>query len=320
MRSIQTSFAFPLSSVKPLGPLAGYRKICLDLTQEALKKGSRRRERSPVSGLPLEPCGSVEGLSYGRCPESGSLFLMELPDSQEWARLLAEVLRVRHSPETFHRDLAQSRADNVYTPKLEWIRETLRFQNIHRPRLLEVITPPSDFTRFLGESGLFSSVITADEMALSAAPPGNPQESAHAAILLESLDRVDDPAALLKGVSGRLGRGGLLFVTALVASGFDMAVLGFRSLYLYPPDRANCFTLKGLSRLLEKSGFTLLEVSTPGVLDVQIVWAHLEQDPAIPLSDFERRLLEADPQTREALQTFLQQQGLSSFARIVARK
>jgi hypothetical protein len=141
-----------------------------------------------------------------------------------------------------------------------------------------------------------------------------------AAVLLESLDRIDDPAALLRGVAQRLNPGGLVFVTALAASGFDMAVLGLRNLYVYPPDRANCFTLQELSALVTGSGFALLEASTPGVLDVEVVRAHAHRDPGLPLSTFERQLIDADGETRAALQALLQQRGLSSFARLVARR
>jgi hypothetical protein len=71
---------------------------------------------------------------------------------------------------------------------------------------------------------------------------------------------------------------------------------------------------------LTRAGFTLLEVSTPGVLDVEIVQAHLRHDPSLPLSAFERQLLAADVETHAAFQSFLQEHGMSSFARIVGRK
>ena len=321
MRSTQIHHAVPLSAVKPLERLLSYRRHCLSATRKALQGSTHRRERSPVGGARLEPCGEIEGLTYLRCPESGSLFLAELPDSRTWARLLAEVSEYRHSPEAFHSALTQSRTDTVYAPKLEWIQETLRLQGMSEPRILEAATLPSDFTELLKMSASFSDVITVDEMALAMdAAHRDQQRLAHVAVLLESLDRVDDPVALLRGISRHLDEGGLLFVTALVCSGFDLAVLGLYSLYLYPPDRANCFSLQGLSRLLEHEGFVLLEVSTPGVLDVEIVLAHLHHDPALPLSTFERQLLDADGETHAAFQAFLQQQGLSSFARIVARK
>ena len=190
-----------------------------------------------------------------------------------------------------------------------------------RPVILEVVTGSSDFTGLLKESGSFADVLTMDAMELVNGSDVRAEGSrGEAAAVLESLDRAYDPVALLRGVVNRLVDGGLLFVTALVSSGFDMAALGLHNLYLYPPDRANCFSLQGLSTVLRRVGLTLLEVSTPGVLDVEIVRAHLQQDPSIALSMFERQLLASGAQTYEAFQAFLQQQGLSSFARIVARK
>src|SRR5439155_24285794 len=101
---------------------------------------------------------------------------------------------------------------------------------------------------------------------------------------------------------------------------FDTPVLWTRTVYLYPPDRTNCFSLRGVEMLLTRAGFELLEVSTPGVLDVEIVRAHVERDAGIPLSRFERELLAGDDQVHSAFQTFLQQNGMSSFARMVARR
>lgn len=323
MRSVQTQQRFGLSSVKPFERLAPYRQICLDRTRKAFSGPTIRRERSPVGNAPLEPLGSVEGLEYLRCPETGSLFLAQLPPWQEWEKLLEEVSRVRQSPQAFHTDLEQSRVENVYLPKLEWIQEALRLQGIGSATLLEVATPPTTFGQFFKENGAFSDVVTVEEMKLAhlrEAPAALKGRKVQAALLLESLDRIDDPRGLVEGVRASLSGGGLLFVTSLVVSGFDMAVLGLNNRYLYPPDRANCFTLRGLTALLERSGFELVEISTPGVLDVEIVASHLKADPAIPVTGFERELIASDPEIRSAFQAFLQENGLSSFARLVARK
>ncbi len=321
MRSIQTTSAFPLSSVKPLDGLMAYRSFCLATTRKALERSRTRRTTSPVDGVtPLELLGDIDGIPYARCPSSGSIFLAELPSPSEWADVLRQVSQYRHSPKTFHADLAQSRTDHVYAPKLEWIQDALRLQGLHQPKVLEVVTSPSDFTALLQDSGLCSEVVSIEEtdVAHRHVRDEHPGQ-ADVAVLLESLDRIDDPFTLLRGLIERVKPGGLLFATGLVASGFDMATLGLRNRYLYPPDRANCFSLQGLSVLLKKAGCSLLEVSTPGVLDVEIVSTHLHHDPSLQLSQFERSVVEADEETRKAFQTFLQQQGLSSFARIVAR-
>lgn len=318
MRSVQTDVRFPLSSIKPLEQLARYRQFCLARTEHAFKEGSRFRNLSPVSGKILQLAGQVDRFPYGRCSESGSLFLMRLPGASAWARLLSEVSQHRHSPEAFHLGLAQSRTDHVYAPKLEWIQEALSLQGITRPQVWEVVTPPSPLTLLLRECGIFSAVKTIDEMEFTHGP--HREGTVPVALLLESLDRIDDPEELLRRIYCGLEPGGLLFLTSLVASGFDLEVLGLQNLYLYPPDRANCFSLQGLQALLERTGFTLLEVSTPGVLDVEIVQAHRKEDPLLALSSFEQRIVQGDEETRRAFQDFLQERGLSSFARLVARR
>jgi len=318
MRSISTGYTFPLSSVKPLNGLIGYREFCVAETRKILRGTTRRRDRSPVGTALLQSTGDVEGLEYVRCPETGSLFLAELPAPAEWARLLAEVSRYRQSPMGFHVGLEKSRKDNVYAPKLGWIESTLRVMGVTRPRVMEVAIPPSEFTRFLKASRSLGDVRLVDQVDVVT---NREDRVVDVAILLECLDRADDPLALIRGVGGHLTDGGLVFVTALVSSGFDMTVLGLHNRYLFPPDRTNCFSLKGLETLLSMEGFTLVEVSTPGVLDVEIVRAHLSQDPAaVPLSAFERQLLAGDGEVHAAFQAFLQQRCLSSFARIVARK
>ena len=320
MWSIETDHTVPLSSIKPFEGLLPYRERCLAETRQACRAGTRRRTLSPVTGAVLQPAGSVEGFEYVQCPDSGSLFLAELPSAAAWAGLLSAVNRFRSSSETFHAGIAEERQEHVHSPKLEWIRSSLRMQGEGRPSALEVATPPSESTKLLEDCGAFRRVTTVNEMDLAAQPGSTVPEDVGAAVLFESLDRVEDPARLLRAVSNRLVPGGLIFVTALICSGFDIAVLGLRNLYLYPPDRTNCFSLSGLEALLRGAGFALLEVRTPGVLDVEIVQTHLRANPGLPLSDFERRLLAADHETQQAFQTFLQQHRMSSFARIIGKK
>lgn len=318
MQSIQTSHLFSLSSVKPLEGLLRYRDYCLQATKKAFATGTKRRGFSPIDGSPLELCGEIEGLEYVRCSKTGSLFLADLPAADVWSQLLLEMSQYRHSPNAFHTDITKSRQENVFEPKLQWIQNTLRLHEMSRSRILEMTSPPSDFTRLLQERGDVEEVCLVNEMECVA---GNvSHEKKDAAIFLESLDRVNDPVGLLKETSKCLRKGGLLFVTALVASGFDMTLLGLKNAYLYPPDRANCFTLEGLKQIITNAGFHLKEVSTPGMLDVEIVKSHLAHHVAVPLSSFEKQLLASGDETQAAFQAFLQQSNMSSFARIVATK
>ena len=169
MRSIETAQSFPLSSVKPLDKIAPLRDLCLKATRRLLERSGRSRAVSPVTGKALQPLGEVEGLPYGLCAETGSLFLTKVSGPDEWKGLLGELSRSRRAPDGLGGELSQSRADNVYAPKLDWIRETLTLQGVRKARVLEAATPPSQMRGLLNECGSFAEVLTVDEMDLATA-------------------------------------------------------------------------------------------------------------------------------------------------------
>ena len=324
VRSIETSVTFPLSSVKPFESLQLYREYCIDATREALGAESWSREACPACESGSENIGAVDRLRYQRCSRCGTMFLREVADDSQWYDLLERVGERRNSASTFDSGVEHSRVENVYAPKKEWIESTLRLHGMKEANVVEVVSGQSPFTSLL-EKGSFRKVASVTERALMAAAEltGSTLEDGRAAwdaaVLLESLDRSTDPAKILGEVALRVRTGGLIFVTALVASGFDIVCLGLRNMYLHPPDRTNCFSMEGLKQLLERTGYSPVEISTPGVLDVEIVNAHRGLDD-VTLSSFEKQLLDSDQETREAFQTFLQQNRMSSFARIVARR
>ena len=225
MRSIQASVMFPLSAVKPLERLRRYREYCLSTAREVRREPTPERRRCLACEAARVPLGDVEGFPYLRCLGCESLFLDRVAAPGAWAGLLRQVAEYRHSPETFHTEIAASRREKILAPRLDWIRNALLLQDLSRPRLLETVTPPSDTEELLRASGLFAEVVSRDEMALLG-EGGGPEPAFDVAVMFESLDRVSDPAALLGAVRRRLTAGGLLFVTAVVASGFDMTVLG----------------------------------------------------------------------------------------------
>ena len=114
---------------------------------------------------------------------------------------------------------------------------------------------------------------------------------------------------------------GLVLGTATLISGFDLQVLWDRSETIYPPERLNLLSVEGLTMLFERHGFEMLEFSTPGAFDVEIVQRAIQAEPARSWPRFIRYLLEQrDEEARGALQRYLQEFRLSSFGRFVLRR
>ena len=74
-----------------------------------------------------------------------------------------------------------------------------------------------------------------------------------------------------------------------------------------------------MSLLLKQVGFELLELSTPGLLDVQLMGRAGDR---IPMHQYFQRYItsQCDEKVLERLQGFLQQNNLSSHLRVVAQK
>ena len=82
----------------------------------------------------------------------------------------------------------------------------------------------------------------------------------------------------------------------------------------------NLFTPSSLSILLERCGFEVMEISTPGVLDVEIV-LNAVKDGLIKHSDIDPMLQEMMAHDRgNQLQTFITNNMLSSNMQFIAKK
>lgn len=118
-----------------------------------------------------------------------------------------------------------------------------------------------------------------------------------------------------------LGLGGLLVITTRSGSGFDIQVLWEQCTTIFPVEHINLLSIEGMRTLLARTGFTVLEASTPGQLDVQMIERALQEQPEADVPRFLRYFLaHRDRYAKRKLQRFLQESLLSSHLRVVARR
>jgi 2-polyprenyl-3-methyl-5-hydroxy-6-metoxy-1,4-benzoquinol methylase len=119
-----------------------------------------------------------------------------------------------------------------------------------------------------------------------------------------------------------LEKRGVLILTTPNIKGFDLLVLGKLSDSIGAPNHLNYFHPNSLSRLLQRTGFEILEVLTPGKLDAELVRKKIisgELDSSH--APFLRSVLVDHWETAgSAFQDFLAGNGLSSHLWMVARK
>jgi 2-polyprenyl-3-methyl-5-hydroxy-6-metoxy-1,4-benzoquinol methylase len=154
-----------------------------------------------------------------------------------------------------------------------------------------------------------------------------------------SIDQVDDssiglltmndllehlfcPLSFLKKCYSKIIKNGMIFISAPNGEGFDFQILGKNTVNLTPPEHLNYFNPYSVKILLERSGFKIIKIETPGILDVEIVMREINNNSNIlKYNKFLKYLLyETYPQTLKSFQNFLIKNLLSSHMIIMAQK
>ena len=101
---------------------------------------------------------------------------------------------------------------------------------------------------------------------------------------------------------------------------FEYQVLGEQAPHINPVNRMNLLSIVVLTALIEAAGFIILELNTPGILDVDIVRNALSENKELVKDPFLLDLLlNADEKTQDNFQKFLSKNCLSSHMWILAR-
>jgi SAM-dependent methyltransferase len=136
----------------------------------------------------------------------------------------------------------------------------------------------------------------------------------------ELLEHVYDARAFVEHVFRLLKPGGHFMCTTLNGQGCDILVLGEQSKSVSPPHHLNFFTTYSLPLLLQKAGFSIVEVTTPGELDIDIIEGMIRNEHASCGRFWDYVACKATPECKRDLQELLKKHRLSSHMRVIVRK
>lgn len=270
------------------------------------------------------------GIQYVECLRCRSCYASPRPKMEDLDRFYAESEAIGYWNSTIALDTASARRQYIFGPRATWVIET---SGIHQqdqgvlvdfytkyPSYLEEIARRGSFSEILVrkpavemkgafDSGVYTEVVEIDDASVSVVSA------------FEVIERLFDPLSFLEHVNRILRPGGLVFITTLSISGFDLRLLRHRARNLLPPTHLTLLSYEGFQYLIQRSGFELIELSTPGQLDVALVLDALEREPTIELPPvIDSILLRRGEPLHEAFQDYLQRANLSSHVWVAAVK
>jgi 2-polyprenyl-3-methyl-5-hydroxy-6-metoxy-1,4-benzoquinol methylase/ribosomal protein S27E len=134
----------------------------------------------------------------------------------------------------------------------------------------------------------------------------------------EVIEHLYSPEKFLKKIYDALSRKAMIVVTCPNGLGFDISILGKKSEAI-DHEHLNYFNPISIKILMERCGFNVLDVMTPGVLDVDIVYNKFNEKKFTTKNNFYRQIL-SNKNIRNKFQNFLIKNKLSSNMWIVAQK
>lgn len=140
------------------------------------------------------------------------------------------------------------------------------------------------------------------------------------AVSLELFEHLFSVDLFLDAVSRALRPEGYFIFSTLNGRGWDILVLREHSNSVSPPHHVNFLNPRSIELLAERKGWRVVDLFTPGQLDVDIVVNFARHNLSVELDRFTREILASGEEIQNAFQNFLAGNRLSSHMWVVIQK
>lgn len=325
-----------------------------EIRPETLKQGQAEFIASDIKGLLARKdefvkvncpaCGSGSyvkafdkyGLQYVTCKDCETVYISPRPTPEILEMYYSTSKNYEYWNKCIFPASEPARREKIFRPRVEKLVEFCKRYNVSPGVLLEVGAGFGTFCEEVNRTKFFRRVIAVEPtpgLAETCRKRGievieKPVEdvklkglSVDVVASFEVIEHLFCPADFIRSCASLLPAGGLIVLTCPNVKGFDVEVLGELS-STFDNEHMNYFHPGSITGLLETSGFDVLEVSTPGKLDAELVRkAALEGKIDLSAQPFLKRvLIDRWAESGAAFQKFISDNLLSSHMWVVARK
>lgn len=271
--------------------------------------------------------------SFDECKICKTLYVSPRPDKKHFDRYYKDSLSAKYWATIFYKETEKSRRELLWKPKAKIIKEKINLLNLNTEIIIDIgggygtfieefsnienidhliIEPSMHLSNICNEKGL--NVITKflEDMKRDDLP-----DIKKTFVSFELFEHLHDPKIFLESLWNLMKKKDSFIFTTLSGMGVDIQTLWQNSKAVSPPMHLNFFNPKSVETLLNKVGFDLIEISTPGKLDLDIMNNNLDK-----INDkFWKNYLEYSSKHEiNDMQKFISQNKLSSHMMIICQK
>lgn len=269
---------------------------------------------------------SKHGFVYRECQECLTIFMTPRPTIKMLHEFYANSEGIKYWTSNQIQN-TKYRNEHIFKNRIRWINESLEIEKNSSkayldyypkfPPFIEEISKLKVFEKFVAYKP-FESILEIINNTKFEVRNTIENEKFSVISAFEVIDRFFNPKETIKTIYNLLEFNGLLFLSTTSASGLDIQFLLKKARNIVPPINMTIFSIEGIVKMLNEEGFEILELSTPGTLDVQILENQIDEInlPKFLIDIIKKR----DNSVKEIFQEFLQRACLSSHMNILAQK
>jgi 2-polyprenyl-3-methyl-5-hydroxy-6-metoxy-1,4-benzoquinol methylase len=325
-----------------------------EIRPDALKKDQARCIAADIASLlahedkfvdvPCPACDSGSyrpafekvGLRYIECSECSTIYVSPRPTPEVLQQFYASSENYAYWAKYIFPASESARREKIFRPRAERLAELCRRHGVDTDTMVEVGAGFGTFCEEISRLGLFRQLIAVEptpDLAAVCRSRGlrvleQPVEqvalepgSADVIASFEVIEHLFAPSDFISACVTLLRPGGLLVLSCPNAGGFETTVLGSVS-ESFDHEHLNYFNPESLTQLLERHGLEVIETTTPGLLDAELVRSKVQSgDFDMSTQPFLRQVLVDDwERLGGPFQIFLSDNRLSSHMWAIARK
>ncbi len=292
----------------------------------------RRSINCPVCSCEGKGIFNKKGFNYMECERCLTWYVSPRPDGASFSKYYRESESVKYWATTFYQATSEARRKHLWKPKVQRLLRQMRDMDVSGHRVLDigggygifaeevqkkhdpgvhVIEPSPALAQVCRGKGLPVIEAFLEDLDSSLLPQGP-----SVFVSFELFEHLHDPAVFLDCLARLMGPGDLFMFTTLSGTGLDIRVLGAESKAVSPPHHLNFFNPRSIRQLLGSRGYEVLDVQTPGLLDLDILW---NQKDSVADAFWRAYLQQSTESDRETLQKVISNQGWSSHMLVWCR-
>ena len=246
----------------------------------------------PACGTKGVPAFNKHGFDYELCVSCDTLFVSPRPVNDVFIRYYSDSMSNKYLATTFYKATADARREKLWKPKVNLIHDITKSFGYGNGKVVDIgggygIFAEEMFSLFgrsvtVIEPGLYLAKSCRDrginvvekfleEVQISDLPKGK-----KVFVSFELFEHLHNPEFFLKQLYELMLPGDLFIFTTLSGTGVDIQGLWEDSKSVSPPHHLNFFNPYSVKILTERIGLKLLQVTTPGKLDIDILSSNID--------------------------------------------